>query len=64
MRNAGDSITTSSLGYFERVREICDEYDVLLVFNKVICAFGRTGSMFTCDDFGYQPGMIKPAPPG
>jgi len=40
-------------GYFERVREICDEYDVLLVSDEVICAFGRIGSMFACEDFNY-----------
>ena len=45
-------------GYFERVREICDEYDVLLVSDEVICAFGRIGSMFACDDFNYVPDMI------
>ena len=45
-------------GYFERVREICDTYDVLLVSDEVICAFGRIGSMFACDDFGYVPDMI------
>jgi adenosylmethionine-8-amino-7-oxononanoate aminotransferase len=45
-------------GYFERVREICDEHDVLLVSDEVICAFGRIGSMFACDDFGYVPDMI------
>lgn len=45
-------------GYFERVREICDEYDVLLVSDEVICAFGRIGSMFACDDFGYTPDII------
>ncbi|GAA0345213.1 aspartate aminotransferase family protein [Micropruina glycogenica] len=45
-------------GYFQRVREICDEYDVLLVSDEVICAFGRIGSMFACDDFGYQPDII------
>ena len=45
-------------GYFERVREICDEYDVLLVSDEVICAFGRIGSIFACDDFGYVPDMI------
>jgi adenosylmethionine-8-amino-7-oxononanoate aminotransferase len=45
-------------GYFDRVREICDEYDVLLVSDEVICAFGRIGSMFACDDFGYVPDMI------
>lgn len=45
-------------GYFERVREICDDYDVLLVSDEVICAFGRIGSMFACDDFGYVPDII------
>ncbi|MGN6127810.1 MAG: aspartate aminotransferase family protein [Humibacter sp.] len=45
-------------GYFQRVREICDEYDVLLVSDEVICAFGRIGSMFACEEFGYQPDMI------
>ena len=30
-------------GYFERVREICDQYDVLLVSDETICAFGRIG---------------------
>jgi adenosylmethionine-8-amino-7-oxononanoate aminotransferase len=45
-------------GYFERVREICDEYDVLLVSDETICAFGRIGSMFACDDFDYVPDII------
>ncbi|HEX5512264.1 MAG TPA: aspartate aminotransferase family protein [Actinomycetales bacterium] len=45
-------------GYFDRVREICDEYDVLLVSDEVICAFGRIGSMFACDDFSYVPDII------
>ncbi|UOT05828.1 aspartate aminotransferase family protein [Rhodococcus opacus] len=45
-------------GYFERVRQICDDYDVLLVSDEVICAFGRIGSMFACDDFGYIPDII------
>lgn len=45
-------------GYFERVREICDEYDVLLVSDEVICAFGRVGDMFGATQFGYQPDII------
>jgi adenosylmethionine-8-amino-7-oxononanoate aminotransferase len=45
-------------GYFDRVREICDAYDVLLVSDEVICAFGRIGSIFACDDFGYVPDVI------
>jgi adenosylmethionine-8-amino-7-oxononanoate aminotransferase len=60
VQNAGGSIPPPP-GYFERVREICDEYDVLLVSDEVICAFGRIGSMFACcdiGDFGYVPDMI------
>ncbi len=45
-------------GYFQRVREICDEYDVLLVSDEVICAFGRLGHMFGAERFGYLPDMI------
>ncbi len=45
-------------GYFERVREICDQYDVLLVSDEVICAFGRVGEMFGAAEFGYQPDII------
>jgi adenosylmethionine-8-amino-7-oxononanoate aminotransferase len=45
-------------GYFQRVREICDRYDVLLVSDEVICAFGRLGHMFGAERYGYQPDMI------
>ena len=40
------------------MREICDEYDVLLVSDEVICAYGRIGSMFACQDFDYVPDII------
>ncbi|MCU1676496.1 MAG: hypothetical protein JWM93_1254 [Frankiales bacterium] len=45
-------------GYFARVREICDTYDVLLVSDEVICAFGRLGTTFACEKFGYVPDII------
>jgi adenosylmethionine-8-amino-7-oxononanoate aminotransferase len=45
-------------GYFQRVREICDRYDVLLVSDEVICAFGRLGHYFGADRYGYQPDII------
>ncbi|MCI2957429.1 aspartate aminotransferase family protein [Agromyces atrinae] len=45
-------------GYFQRVREICDKHDVLLVSDEVICAFGRIGNMFAADTYGYRPDMI------
>ncbi|MEO6821973.1 MAG: aspartate aminotransferase family protein [Candidatus Nanopelagicales bacterium] len=45
-------------GYLERVREICDEYDVLMVADEVICAFGRIGDMFATKRFGITPDII------
>jgi adenosylmethionine-8-amino-7-oxononanoate aminotransferase len=48
-------------GYFERVREICDEYDVLMVSDEVICAYGRLGHMYGAERYGYVPDMITSA---
>jgi adenosylmethionine-8-amino-7-oxononanoate aminotransferase len=45
-------------GYFQRVREICDRYGVLLVSDEVICAFGRIGYYFGSERYGYQPDII------
>ncbi len=45
-------------GYFQRVREICDRYDVLLVADEVITGFGRIGNMFASTTYGFQPDMI------
>ena len=45
-------------GYFQRVREICDRYGVLLVSDEVICAFGRLGHLFAADRYGYRPDII------
>jgi len=45
-------------GYFQRVREICDRYGVLLVSDEVICAFGRLGYYFGAQRYDYQPDII------
>jgi len=45
-------------GYFRRVREICDEHDVLLVADETICAFGRIGAMFSSSVLGIEPDII------
>ncbi|MEU5884785.1 aspartate aminotransferase family protein [Spirillospora sp. NPDC047279] len=45
-------------GYFQRLREICDRHDVLLVSDEVICAYGRLGEMFGAAKFGYEPDII------
>ena len=45
--------------YFPRIREICDQYDVLLVADEVITAFGRTGTLFALDHWGVQPDIVQ-----
>jgi adenosylmethionine-8-amino-7-oxononanoate aminotransferase len=57
VQNAGGCLTPPP-GYFQRVREICDTYDVLLISDEVICAFGRIGTMFGCDKYDYIPDVI------
>ncbi|RYP80054.1 aminotransferase class III-fold pyridoxal phosphate-dependent enzyme, partial [Nocardioides guangzhouensis] len=57
VQNAGGCFVPPP-GYWQRVREICDEYDVLLVSDEVICAFGRLGHMFGAERYGYQPDII------
>jgi adenosylmethionine-8-amino-7-oxononanoate aminotransferase len=57
VQNSGGCFTAPP-GYFKRVREICDTYDVLLVADEVITAFGRIGNMFASTTFGIEPDMI------
>ena len=60
VQNAGGCIPPQE-GYFQRVREICDKYDVLLISDEVICAWGRLGHFFGCERYGYQPDIITSA---
>ncbi|MFW6174887.1 MAG: aspartate aminotransferase family protein, partial [Chloroflexota bacterium] len=46
-------------GYFERVRDICDRYGVLLIFDEVITGFGRTGNWFGADTVGVTPDIMS-----
>ncbi len=48
-------------GYLKRLREICDRHGILLIFDEVICGFGRTGKQFAADSFGVVPDMITMA---
>jgi beta-alanine--pyruvate transaminase len=45
-------------GYLPRLRKICDDHGILLIFDEVITAFGRTGSSFGAETFGVQPDLI------
>jgi adenosylmethionine-8-amino-7-oxononanoate aminotransferase len=60
VQNAGGCFSPPP-GYFERVRAICDQYDVLLVSDEVICAYGRIGEIFASKAFGYEPDIITSA---
>jgi len=48
-------------GYLERLREICDRHDILLIFDEVITGFGRLGAPFAVDYFGIVPDMVVTA---
>ena len=45
--------------YFPRVREICDQYEVLFVADEVITGFGRTGPWFALEHWGVEPDMVQ-----
>jgi adenosylmethionine-8-amino-7-oxononanoate aminotransferase len=60
VQNAGGCLLPPD-GYFDRIREICDEYDVLLISDEVICSWGRLGTYFGSEAIGYQPDIITTA---
>jgi adenosylmethionine-8-amino-7-oxononanoate aminotransferase len=60
IQNAGGCFVPPD-GYFARVREICDEYDVLFISDEVICAWGRLGEWFGSQRYDYVPDIITTA---
>ncbi len=60
VQNAGGCFTPPD-GYFARVREICDDYNVLMISDEVICAWGRLGEWFGAQRYDYQPDVITTA---
>ncbi|MFG6178261.1 aspartate aminotransferase family protein [Halomonas sp. THAF12] len=48
-------------GYLKRLREICDQHDILLIFDEVITGFGRMGSMTGAEEFGVVPDILNVA---
>ena len=45
-------------GYLKRLREICDQHKILLIFDEVVTGWGRTGSMFASEEFEVTPDII------
>ncbi len=45
-------------GYFKRIREICDKYEVLLVLDEVMCGMGRTGTLFASEQEEISPDIV------
>jgi beta-alanine--pyruvate transaminase len=48
-------------GYLKRIREICDKHGILLIFDEVICGFGRVGDTFGASRFGVTPDLMTTA---
>ncbi len=60
VQNAGGCFVPPE-GYFERVREIADQYDVLFISDEVICSWGRLGEWFGAQRYDYRPDIITTA---
>jgi adenosylmethionine-8-amino-7-oxononanoate aminotransferase len=51
-------VITPPMEYLRILRQICDEHDILLIFDEIITGFGRTGSLFAADTFGVVPDIL------
>jgi adenosylmethionine-8-amino-7-oxononanoate aminotransferase len=60
VQNAGGCIVPP-YGYYQRIRNLCDEHGILLIMDEVICGFGRTGRMFGTQHWNIQPDIITVA---
>jgi taurine-pyruvate aminotransferase len=58
---AGGGVITPPEGYWERVQEICQKYDILLHIDEVVCGVGRTGKWFGYQHYGIKPDFVTMA---
>jgi taurine-pyruvate aminotransferase len=58
---AGGGVITPPEGYWDRVQEICNKYDILLIIDEVVCGMGRTGEWFGYQHYGIKPDIVTMA---
>ncbi len=58
---AGGGVITPPEGYWQRVQEICDKYEILLHIDEVVCGVGRTGTWFGYQHYGVRPDFVTMA---
>ncbi|MGD1880804.1 MAG: aspartate aminotransferase family protein [Paracoccaceae bacterium] len=58
---AGGGVIPAPEGYWQRVQEICNKYDILLHIDEVVCGVGRTGTWFGYQQYGVQPDIVTMA---
>ncbi|HEY83156.1 MAG TPA: aspartate aminotransferase family protein [Dehalococcoidia bacterium] len=56
--NTGLGIVPPPPGYMKKIRQLCDEYEILMITDEVITGFGKTGFWFECEKEGFVPDMI------
>ncbi|SHJ42143.1 acetylornithine aminotransferase apoenzyme [Geosporobacter subterraneus DSM 17957] len=57
IQGEGGIITVSPV-FLQKARELCDQYQALLIFDEVQCGIGRTGKLFAYENFAVQPDVI------
>ncbi|WP_010138090.1 aminotransferase family protein, partial [Oceanicola sp. S124] len=58
---AGGGVITPPEGYWQRVQQICEKYDILLHLDEVVCGLGRTGTWFGYQHYGLKPDFVTMA---
>jgi adenosylmethionine-8-amino-7-oxononanoate aminotransferase len=58
LMQAAAGMITQPPGYLARIRELCTQYEVLLIADEVATGFGRTGAMFACQQEGVTPDLM------
>lgn len=58
---ASAGVVIPSKAYFERIRAICDRYDIVLIVDEVATGFGRTGHWFACEHYNLRPDIMTVA---